>query len=165
MTILIEDLALRIESWLVTAGCSQDVGNYRTPGCRSRSWPKKQHLLMHPPWSSLAEIFQVPKQQTPWFSTQTPLVVELLTDVFYLGGKNPTTGEGLMAIGNFKYSESWHLWCDFDGHPFTTFTFGHPASIISVGFSNGFHCTAVDQLKVGDFHHEPRSFGVYGLTD
>ena len=64
---------MRIDSWLVTPGCSQDVGNYRDARMPFQELTKKTTSDDAPPWSSLQKSSKCPKQQTPWCSTQPPL--------------------------------------------------------------------------------------------
>ena len=89
MTIcFIEDLALRIDSWLVTPGCSQDVGNYRDARMPFQALTQRKMWWCIPRmalWSSPQKSSNCPKQLDS-------LIPELLTDRF-LGG-NPGQGEG-----------------------------------------------------------------------
>lgn len=144
------------DAWLFTR-CGQ-LQDARTP---FQELTQIKRLMMHqtrglPPRNLPSAL----SSNAPWCSTpNSPLVVD--RDIFYFWGKNPITGKGLVEHpkmshwkfqGLRKLTPLMRFWC-------TPFRDLHCwASIIFWGFSNGFHCTDFDQLKVGDFH-KPRNYG------
>ena len=158
-----EDLALRIHSWLVTPGCSQRCGQLQgrpdaVPGVDKRKmwWCIPRMAL----WSSPQKSSKCPKQQTPWCSTQPPLGCWQMCFIWGEKFLSQVKGSWPLEISSAQKVDTFDV--------ILMDTLSRP-SLLGIhnfcGFFEWLPLYCCRPVEGRGAHHEPRSFGVYGLTD